>query len=78
MSVAGPAADCAVYRLRVAARLDERWSSWFEGFAVTPGPEGTTCLTGAVADQAALHGVLTKVRDLGITLISVARVSDRR
>ena len=76
MPATDPALHCAVYRLRVAARLDERWSSWFDGFTVTPGPDGTTCLTGPVPDQAALHGVLMKVRDLGITLISVARVSD--
>jgi hypothetical protein len=67
---------CAMYEVKVGARLDERWSSWFEGFAVTPGPDGTTCITGPVADQAALHGLLVKVRDLGVTLISVVIVSD--
>ena len=71
-----PASESAVYRIRVSARLDERWSSWFDGFAVAPGPEGTTCITGAVADQAALHGVLAKVRDLGIALVSVTLVRD--
>ena len=72
-----PAADAPehpVYRVRVAARLDERWWAWFDGFAVRADADGTTCLTGAVTDQAALHGVLIKVRDLGIPLISVALV----
>ena len=64
-----------VYRIRVAGRLDQRWSSWFDGFLVCTDEDGTTSLTGSVADQAALHGLLTRVRDLGLELISVARVT---
>ncbi len=59
------------YRLRVNGHLDQHWSSWFGDLTLTHEEDGTTCLTGAVADQAQLHGLLTKVRDLGVTLISV-------
>jgi hypothetical protein len=59
------------YQLRVNGHLDQRWSSWFGHFTLTHAGDGTTCLTGAIADQAELHGLLNKVRDLGVTLISV-------
>ena len=59
------------YRLRVDGHLDQRWSAWFDDLTLTPENDGTTSLSGAVADQAELHGLLTKIRDLGITLISV-------
>ena len=59
------------YRLRVNGHLDQHWSSWFGDLTLTHEEDGTSCLTGAVADQAQLHGLLTKVRDLGVTLISV-------
>ena len=59
------------YRLRVDGQLDEHWSSWFGDLTLTHEDDGTTCLTGAVADQAELHGLLAKIRDLGVTLISV-------
>jgi len=59
------------YRLRVNGHLDQHWSSWFGDLTLTHEEDGTTCLTGAVADQAQLHGLLTKIRDLGVTLISV-------
>jgi hypothetical protein len=62
------------YQLRVDGHLDEHWSSWFGDLALTHQDDGTTCLTGTVADQADLHGLLTKIRDLGVTLISVAVV----
>ena len=61
----------AYYELRIEGRLDEHWSAWFGGLTLTHEDDGTTTLSGAVADQAALHGLLTKVRDLGATLISV-------
>ena len=61
----------AVYQLRVVGLLDQHWSPWFGGLTVRHEDDGTTSLTGAVADQAELHGLLTKVRDLGITLVSV-------
>ena len=59
------------YRLRVNGHLDQHWSSWFGDLTLTHEEDGTSCLTGAVADQAQLHGLLTKIRDLGVTLISV-------
>ena len=61
----------AGYRLRVEGHLDHRWSAWFGGLTLTRESDGTTSLSGAVTDQAELHGLLTKVRDLGVTLISV-------
>lgn len=65
----------AGYLLRVAEPLDTRWSSWFDGLAIERDEDGTTRLTGTVADQAQLHGLLTKVRDLGLTLVSVTRLA---
>jgi len=64
----------AVYRLRVAGHLDDHWSPWFGDLTLSHEDDGTTSLTGAVSDQAELHGLLTKIRDLGVTLISVAVV----
>ena len=58
-------------RLRVEGHLDDHWSDWFGGLALTRNGDGTTSLSGAVEDQAALHGLLAKVRDLGVALISV-------
>jgi len=57
--------------IRVQGQIDEHWSEWFEGLTVTPTEEGDTLLTGVVVDQAALHGLLTKVRDLELSLLSV-------
>jgi hypothetical protein len=61
----------AGYVLRVSGHLDPHWSQWFAGLALAHEADGTTTLTGAVADQAALHGNLARIRDLGVTLISV-------
>jgi len=61
------------YEIRVQERLDEHWSEWFEGLNVTHEKDGATVLTGPVADQPALHGLLVKIRDLGLTLLSVNR-----
>ena len=60
------------YRLRVDGHLDDHWSPWFGDLTLTQEDDGTTSLSGAVADQAELHGLLTKIRDLGVTLNSVA------
>ena len=62
------------YRLRVGGQLDHHWSPWFGDLTLTHDDDGTTSLTGVVADQAELHGLLTKIRDLGVTLISVETV----
>jgi hypothetical protein len=64
------------YQIRVAGHLDEGWSAWFGGLAVTLESDRTTCLTGLVPDQAALHGLLARVRDLGLVLISVTEDHD--
>jgi hypothetical protein len=61
----------AGYQLRVAGYLDDHWSPWFGYLTLTHEDDGTTSLTGVVLDQAELHGLLTKIRDLGVTLISV-------
>jgi hypothetical protein len=61
----------AVYRIRIAGRLDEHWSAWFGDLTLTAGENGTTTLTAVVADQAALHGLLARIRDLGIPLMSL-------
>jgi hypothetical protein len=63
------------YQLRIEGHLDAHWSSWFGDLTLTHEDDGTTCLTGAVADQAELHGLLTKIRDLGVTLISVGVIT---
>jgi hypothetical protein len=67
-----------VYEIRVGGVLDARWSAWFDGLQVTGDPSGQTTIAGPVADQAALHGLLAKVRDLGLKLISVRRVDPER
>jgi hypothetical protein len=63
-----------VYQIRIKGHLGPRWSGWFEGLTITPEGDGDTLLTGPVVDQAALHGLLRKVRDLGMPLISAIRV----
>jgi hypothetical protein len=59
------------YELRIQGHLDDHWSTWFGGLAMTHAEDGTTALRGPVADQAELHGLIAKVRDLGATLVSV-------
>ena len=59
------------YEIRIQGHLEDRWADWFEGLNVTRESNGTTCLSGPVPDQAALHGLLSKVGDLGLPLISV-------
>lgn len=60
------------YRICVRGRLDSTWAEWFDGLSIVADAEGNTILAGTLADQAALHGVLAKVRDLGLTLLSVS------
>jgi hypothetical protein len=62
------------YEIRVEGILDEHWSAWFDGMQVTSDRNGETVIAGPVTDQAALHGLLAKVRDLGLPLVSVHRV----
>jgi hypothetical protein len=61
------------YAIRVQGHLDQARSGWFDGLAITHTAEGETILSGPIADQAALHGVLLKIRDLGLTLLEVKR-----
>ncbi len=60
-----------VYQIRIAGHLGDEWAVWFEGLTITLEKDGHTLLTGPVVDQAALHGLLKKVRDLGMPLVSV-------
>jgi len=60
-----------VYEIRIKGHLDDQWTDWFEGLTITREESGDTLLTGPVADQAALYGLLKKIRDLGMPLISV-------
>ena len=62
------------YRIHLKGHLADRWADWFEGLAIERLADGTTALTGPITDQAALHGVLARVRDLGIVLLSVDRL----
>lgn len=64
----------AAYEIRVRGRLESHWSEWFDGLSVTGDEKGETTITGRVIDEAALHGLLNKVRDLGLPLLSVSRI----
>ncbi len=59
------------YSITVQGHLDGHWAAWFDGLTITNGPDGQSVLAGELLDQAALHGVLVKIRDLGLPLISV-------
>jgi hypothetical protein len=63
------------YEIRLAGHLDQRWAEWFDGLTLTHRSDGSTVLHGPVVDQAALHGLLQKVRDLGLPLVSVAQLT---
>ncbi len=67
----GPGQPVA-YQIRIKGHLGRQWTDWFSGLAITLEDNGDTLLTGLIVDQAALHGLLRKVRDLGIPLISVS------
>lgn len=66
--------DSTAYEIRLAGHLDARWAARLDGLAMRHEPDGTTVLSGSIADQAALHGLLQRVRDLGIPLVSVTRI----
>ena len=62
------------YEIRLKGHLDSRWAAWFDGLNLSHRNDGTTVIHGLVADQSALHGLLQKVRDVGLPLVSVTRV----
>jgi hypothetical protein len=66
-----PAQPPTCYRIRIRGHLDPTWSTWFDDLTVSPAGDGTTELTGSLADQAALFGLLARLRDLGATLLLV-------
>ena len=68
------ASQPVVYQIRIKGHLGSQWTDWFEGLTITLEEDGNTLLTGPVPDQAALHGLLKKVRDLGMPLVSVSPV----
>jgi hypothetical protein len=70
--------DPRSYEIRLGGRLDPRWAAWFDGLTLTSAADGSTVLTGPVIDQAALHGVLRQVRDLGLPLVSVTQLDADR
>ena len=69
----GDRPEAGRYEIRLAGNLDARWASWFDGLTVGHEADGTTLVSGPIADQAALHGLLQRVRDLGLPLVSVTR-----
>lgn len=70
-----PPPDLSLYEIRIKGHLDSQWTDWFEGLTIMLEEDGNTLLSGPVADQAALHGLLKKVRDLGMPLVSVIQVN---
>jgi hypothetical protein len=70
----GPQHHPGRYEIRLKGHLDSRWAAWFDGLSLTNDSDGTTVLQGQVVDQAALHGLLQKVRDVGLPLVSVTQV----
>jgi hypothetical protein len=76
MSDERPSGRRWAYEIRVQGNLDPKWSDWFNGFSMMPVDDKETLLHGSVADQAALHGVLHKIRDLGLPLLSVQHLGE--
>jgi hypothetical protein len=67
--------DAGRYEIRLKGHLDQRWATWFDGLTLTHESDGTTTIAGQVVDQSALHGLLQKVRDTGLPLVSVTEVA---
>lgn len=68
----------AIYQIRIKGSLEPRWADWFDGFTVTQQADDETVLSGRVVDQPALHGLMAKIRDLGLPLLSVNRIGEVR
>jgi hypothetical protein len=75
MSEISSADEAGRYEIRLKGHLDNRWATWFDGLTLTICSDGTTVIHGVVLDQSALHGLLQKVRDVGLPLISVRRLT---
>jgi hypothetical protein len=73
-SSTGDPDEVGLHEIRIQGHLDEHWTDWLEGLTFTHETDGSTTLTGPLADQAALHGVLNKIRDLALPIVSVRRV----
>ncbi len=71
---AGRSSDSSRYEIRLGGHLEPRWAAWFDGMALIQQGDGTTVIHGPVIDQAALHGLLQRVRDLGLPLLAVTRL----
>jgi len=67
-----------VYRITIKGHLDDDWSDWFDGLTITKVDNGETILSGPIVDQTALHGVLIKIRDLGLPLVGLSRIESER
>jgi hypothetical protein len=74
-AAAGSWREAGRYEIRLKGHLETRWAAWFDGLALTHESDGTTVIHGPIVDQAALHGVLQRVRDLGLPLVSVTQVA---
>jgi hypothetical protein len=74
----GKRSDVGRYEIRLNGHLASRWAAWFDGLSLTNESDGTTLIHGLVVDQAALHGLLQRVRDIGLPLISVTRVESEQ
>ncbi len=75
---AGPPNPPGRYEIRIKGHLEPRWAAWFDGMSLTNASDGTTVIDGPVVDQAALHGLLQKLRDIGLPLLSVTQVGRDR
>jgi len=69
-----PNSKSNIYHIRVKGQLDQQWADWFEGMTISPNEDNTTLIIGPVIDDAALHGLLKKVRDAGLRLLSVNQI----
>jgi len=75
--MAPPTEESGIYQIRVLGHLPQDWSDWFDGFTIDTIPDGETVLTGEIIDQTALHSLLQRIRDIGLTLVEVRRLSDQ-